>query len=178
MGCGAEYDWRDDPAGPRRESGATRPATLYGVAKNATREVLAAWLPIPFVWGRVFDLSGAGEAPGRLVASLLATLRTGEQFSCRHGQLRRDYLAVEDVGAALAHLTASAVTGPVNIASGIAVPLGDLARLAAAHVGRPDLLNVETRPAAPLLMQADVTRLRQEVGCLPPLPLRERILVL
>jgi nucleoside-diphosphate-sugar epimerase len=180
VGSCAEYDWTDGGTSARRETDPTRPATLYGLAKNATRELLAAALPpagVSFAWGRVFDLFGAGEAPGRLVASLLASLRAGRPFVCRHGQLERDYMDVRDVGAALAHLTASDVAGPVNIASGKVVSLAALTTRAAALLDRPDLLTVETVPLAtqPQTMRADVTRLRQDVGAPEPEDLWQRL---
>ena len=183
VGTCVEYDWSDDTGGPRREDDPTRPHTLYGVAKDHTRALLAALFArtgTHFAWGRVFDLFGAGEAPGRFIASLLRTLRAGETFTCRHGQLQRDYLAVEDVGIALAALLASDVEGPVNIASGVAVALGDLARDAAGLLGGAGRLVIDTQPAPsqPLVMRANITRLRHEVGALPPRLLMEHLRIL
>jgi nucleoside-diphosphate-sugar epimerase len=81
---------------------------------------------------------------------------------------RRDYLHVADAGGALAALLESDVTGAVNIASGEAVALADLAREVGRCLGRA----VALAPAAaavdlaPMLV-ADATRLRQAVGFTP-----------
>jgi nucleoside-diphosphate-sugar epimerase len=171
LGSAAEYDWTGANDAPRRETDPTEPSTLYGAAKNATRAVLdplCRALGMSFAWGRVFDVFGAGEASGRLVASLLSALRAGETFTCRYGQLVRDYMAAEDVGIAVAALVTSEVVGCVNIASGHSTSLGDLTTLIATRLGCLDLLTVGADPVvgAPLCMRADVTRLRREVGVL------------
>ncbi len=173
VGSGVEYDWTINPGTPRREDAAIAPVSLYGIAKDHTRTLLVALgarTGMRVAWGRVFDLFGAGENPARLVAALLRTLRAGETFTCRHGHLERDYMAAEDVGLALAHLVASEVGGPVNIAAGKSIAVGDLARMAAARLGAGARLLVEARPAPgqPLVMRVDVGRLHHEVGAPPP----------
>lgn len=180
VGTGVEYDWTDRPGIPRREDDPTRPTSLYGIAKDHTRALLAALFArtgTSFAWGRVFDLFGPGEAPDRLIAALVRTLREGGTFVCRHGQLERDYMAAADVGIALAHLTVSAAQGPVNIASGSSIALGDLARQVAAIVDGPGLLVVETLPAPgqTRVMRVNNMRLYQELYVLPPRPLTEHL---
>lgn len=180
LGTGAEYDWSDGGAASRTESDPTIPATLYGQAKDATRTLLQGALPgldVSFAWARVFDLFGGGEAQTRLLASLRAALRADRPWACRHGQLERDFLAAEDVGAALAHLLASDVQGAVNIAAGTTVRIADLVAEAAALMGKPGLLTVQTLPlpGQPAAMRPDVTRLRREVGAPVPPPLTARL---
>jgi nucleoside-diphosphate-sugar epimerase len=173
LGSAAEYDWTDASEMPRRETDPTTPVTFYGVAKNAARlvlEVLCRAEGVSFAWGRVFDVFGPGEAAGRLMASLLDALRSGTPFICRHGQLVRDYMAADDVGISVAALVGSDAEGCINIAAGRSVSLSELTSLAAARVGRPDLLTVlhEPAPSSPLCIRADVTRLRREVGVPEP----------
>ncbi len=172
-GLARSTDWSDQGTAPRQETDPTRPATLYGRAKNATRDLMEALFApseTSFAWARIFDLFGPGEARGRLIPSLVHTLRAGRPFTCRHGHLMRDYLAAEDVGVALAHLTASDVDGAINVASGTAISLGALAGTIAGQLGREDLLTIAEEPIAgqPARMCPSVTRLRQEVQC--PVP--------
>ena len=180
VGTCTEYDWSDGSVLPRRESDPAAPASLYATAKHATHQVLDRFFsrsPVAFAWGRVFNLFGPGEPPTRLVPSLLETLRSGRPYVCQHGQLVRDYMAVEDAGDALARLTASAVTGAVNIASGEAMSLVELTTFVADRVGARALLTVDHVPAPDqaLYLLADVTRLRQEVGAVPAAGLTERL---
>lgn len=172
IGSSAEYDWtgRDQP---RREDAACAPATLYGVAKDATRRVLAAHFGSGFAWARLFHIFGPGEQPGRLVPSIAAGMRSGAGFVVRQGLMRADYLATVDLGAALAALVASDVEGAVNIGSGEAVALGDLARAVASAAGGPGVLRVED--GTPGAMLPDLGRLRREVGVAAPPPLADRL---
>ena len=179
-GSCAEYRWGDP--GPRIE-GVTplEPATLYGTAKNATRAVLQAGageLGIEFAWGRVFFLYGPGEAPGRLVASVIRALLAGERAPTSDGRQVRDFLHVADVAGAFAALLDSPVTGPVNIGSGDARPLLDVITAIGDATGRPDLLDVGAlmpRAGDPEELVADVARLRDEVGFVPAIGLDEGI---
>jgi nucleoside-diphosphate-sugar epimerase len=171
LGSSAEYDWTTG-AHPRREDEPTAPATLYGTAKDAARRLLAAHLDARFAWARLFHIFGPGEPPARLVPAIAAALRAGAGYTVRHGLLRVDYMATADVGTALAALVASDVAGPVNIGSGEAVTLGDLARQIATLVGGSGLAVEDGAPAA---MLPDLTRLREAVGVPPPPPLAERL---
>ena len=64
----------------------------------------------------------------------------------------------------------SDVEGAVNIGSGAAVPVRDVVSAIASAAGRPDLVQwgeVPQRPGDPPLLEADVARLRDEVGWKP-----------
>jgi len=179
-GSCAEYRWGDP--GPCLE-GVTplEPATLYGTAKNATRAVLAAAageLGVELAWGRVFFLYGPGEAPGRLVASVIGSLLAGERALTSDGRQIRDFLHVADVAGAFAALLDSRVTGAVNIGSGEARPLRDVIDAIGAATGRADLLDVgalSPRPGDPAELVCDTTRLRTEVGFMPAITLDDGI---
>jgi len=179
-GTCAEYRWGGP--GPRIE-GVTplEPATLYGTAKHATRALLqaaSAELGIEFAWGRVFFLYGPGEAPGRLVASVARALVAGERAATGDGTQIRDFLHVADVAGAFAALLDSPVTGAVNIASGEGRSLRDVIAAIGAATGREDLLDVGAlppRPGDPDELVAGVGRLRDEVGFVPSIGLRDGI---
>ena len=179
-GSCAEYRWGD--AGPCVE-GVTplEPATLYGSAKNATRALLEAAagpLGIELAWGRVFLLYGPNEAPGRLVASVARALVAGERAKTGDGTQVRDFLHVADVGRAFAALLDSGVTGAVNIGSGDGRPMRDVIEMIGDAAGRSDLLDIGAFPPRegdPPQLVADVGRLRDEVGFVPSIGLRDGI---
>lgn len=179
-GSCAEYRWGDP--GPCVEGVTpTEPATLYGTAKNATRELLEAVAPelgIELASGRVFLLYGPDEAPGRLVASVARALVAGERAKTGAGTQLRDLLHVADVAAAFAAILDGDVTGPVNIGSGDGRPLREVIELIGEAAGRPELLDIgalPARPGDPAELVADVTRLRDEAGFVPAIGLREGI---
>jgi len=170
LGTCAEYDWSDDGVRPRREDDLLRPTSLYAQAKASTGSVLQAFFAdqeICFAWARMFHLFGPREAPGRLVPSVARALIAGERAACGAGHIVRDYMPVEQAGAALAMLVESNVQGPVNVATGLGTSVETIARLLAEISGRPELLDLGTLPDPPnaaSVMTADVTRLHQEVG--------------
>jgi nucleoside-diphosphate-sugar epimerase len=180
VGTCVEYDWSDDGASPRRETDPLAPDTLYAIAKDSTRRVLVpfcAGKDISFAWARPFHLFGADESSSRFVGALLAALRDGRCFICRHGHLVRDYIATTDAGAALARLVVSDLAGALNIASGTPIALAELAFLVAVAAGRPELLDIrhEPAPGQPRAMRADVTRLRQELVFTPMASVQARL---
>ena len=147
-----------------------RPATLYGACKHALHVAAAAFAKthgMSLAWARLFHLFGPGEQAGRLVPSIIRPLLQGEPARCSEGSQLRDYLSVDDAGAALAAVLDSDVEGAVNVGSGLPVALRVFARRIAALVGRPELLQVgalDSRCGEPPVLVADIHRLTGEVG--------------
>lgn len=171
VGTCAEYDWSSGRCSEL--STPLRPDTLYGAAKLALGQVAGAYgrqTGLSVAAGRVFFTFGPGEHPDRLIAAVIRALLEGRPAECSHGRQQRDFMFVEDVGDALAALLDSDVAGPVNIASGSAIAVRDLALLTGELTGRPDLVRLGARQStveeAPLVV-ADVARLRSEVGWTP-----------
>ncbi|HZO59455.1 MAG TPA: NAD(P)-dependent oxidoreductase [Solirubrobacterales bacterium] len=178
-GSCAEYEWADGVLS--EASTPLAPATYYGKCKNALREVaegFAARRDVGFAWGRIFFVYGPHEHPDRLVSSLARALVRGEPAPTSEGSQRRDFLHARDVAGAFAALLGSDVQGAVNIGSGEAVPVRDVVSAVADAAGRPDLVQwgaLPQRPGDPPLLEADVRRLRDEVGWRPGIPLAEGI---
>jgi len=165
-GSCAEYDGRaglcDEATTP------LAPRDPYGRAKDALRRDLEA-SGLDAAWARLFFLYGPHEAPERLVASVIRSLLAGRPAACSAGTWRRDFLYVEDAAGALAKILASAVQGPVNVGSGQAPFVRDVARAIGEKLGHPELVHLGARPASeevPLVVAA-TKRLREEVGFTP-----------
>ena len=136
-GSCAEYDWSAETLS---EDTPLRPVTLYGAAKAAASLALTKASPalnLSFAWARPFFCYGPGEPPGRLFDDLVKGLKAGEPVDCTDGEQRRDFLHTADIAAALTALLSGEVQGPVNIASGEAIPVRDLIMETAAQMGRP-----------------------------------------
>ena len=180
-GTSAEYDW--GAAGERCEEERTprRPNTLYGAAKHALHcvaEGYAEQSSFELAWGRVFFVYGPGEPEGRLVPSVGRALLEGSTVPTTRGDQVRDFMHVEDVGAAFAALAGGSFTGAVNVASGEPVTVRQVVDELAAATGRADLLRpgeLPEREDDPPRLVADVTRLRDEVGFTPRIGLSEGI---
>lgn len=167
-GTCAEYEWG---LGECRE-GVTpeRPATLYGACKLALAGVVRAYArqaELSVAWGRVFLVHGPGEAPRRLVPSVVRALFAGAEARSTHGEQWRDFLHAADVADAFVALLDSDVQGTVNVASGEPARIRDVVETIAAYVGRPDLVRlgaVDAPAGDPPVLTAHVARLRDEVG--------------
>ena len=97
-------------------------------------------------------------------------LISGQRLATSEGRQRRDFLHVDDAGAAFAALLDSGVEGPVNIGSGEAVPVRTILETVGALTGRPDLIDFGARPlgaSEPACIEADIRRLVDEVGFRP-----------
>ncbi|MGB5093036.1 MAG: NAD(P)-dependent oxidoreductase [Parvibaculum sp.] len=169
VGTCYEYDWPE--VGDCVEDETPLAAhTLYDVSKDATRRLLQSFCHqhgIEFAWARLFFLYGPDEVPARLVSSLALSLLAGRPAAMSSGKAIRDFMDVRDAAAALAQLGLSGVQGAVNIASGQAHTIREIAERLAVLSGRPDLLQVGAladREGEPLRISACVKRLRDEVG--------------
>jgi nucleoside-diphosphate-sugar epimerase len=170
-GSCAEYLW----GAARFQEAETpcRPATLYGASKDALRRTLTAYgdvAPLSIGWGRIFFLYGPGEKPGRLVSDAICHLLSRKEFPTSPGLQRRDFMHVCDVAGAFAALVDSDIRGPVNIASGQAVPIRTILELIAKEIAAGDLLRFGERALSanePEIIEADVARLANEVGFQP-----------
>jgi nucleoside-diphosphate-sugar epimerase len=170
-GSCAEYDWT--LGAPLRETTPRKPATLYGVCKNALQNVLAGYSSqygLSSAWGRVFIPYGPYEQPVRLVPDVICSILQGRVARCTSGEHIRDFIHVDDAAEAFVALLASDVTGAVNIGSGQGVAVKDVALKIAQRLGRPDLLQlgaIPVRKDEPPALVADVRRLTDEVGFTP-----------
>jgi nucleoside-diphosphate-sugar epimerase len=173
-GSAAEYDWGPDGAGagPCRETGtALAPATRYGRAKAALHRRLATSAPgLSWAWARLFHLYGPGEDRRRLVPSIAQALIEGRPALCTAGTQERDFMDARDAGAALAALVGAPAEGPINIATGRAVAVAEIAETLGRIAGRPDLIRLGAlpqRPGDPPFLVADTDRLTRELRFRP-----------
>ena len=175
-GTCAEYDWAPEALGDgvcREGTTPCRPATLYGLAKAATHDLIAAYASdagFSHAWARLFLLYGAYENEARLVPSVVRALIAGQPVRLGDGTKLRDFMDTRDAGAALAALLTAPVEGPVNIASGTCVAIGDVARRLGRLFGKEQLLEFDAQPPRandPPCLCADVACLSDEVGFTP-----------
>ncbi len=162
-GTCAEYDWR---YGYCQEAlTPLQPATVYGRCKNAARElseVFAQLHGMSVAWGRIFQVYGPHEAPGRLLPSICQALLRDEEARCTHGQQWRDFIHVGDVAGALLHLLAARANGAFNIGSGQPTRLHSVVEYVARQLDQAQLLRFGAIAAPaddPPLLLADMQRL-------------------
>jgi nucleoside-diphosphate-sugar epimerase len=177
-GTCAEYQWSRERYS---ETAPLLPATMYGVAKNATREVaerLAAEAGVELAWARVFMPYGPAEPPGRLLASVIGALIAGHEAPVTEGTQIRDFIYVDDLARAFAAILDSSLQGAVNVGTGERTQIRTLVECAAQALDREELVRwgaVPQREGEPAELVADVSRLSREVGFSPAVGVREGV---
>jgi len=178
-GTCAEYDWNHGVF--TEDVTPLRPRSLYGVCKNATREILEAFCAqskMAFVWTRIFLLYGPMEAEERLVPYVVLTLLRGEVANCTNGDQLRDFLYVEDAASAIWAVAKSDLRGPVNVGSGRAIKVRTLVEAVARYLQLEENLAfgaLPSDPQEPPRLSADVHRLANVVGWKPSHTLTEGV---
>lgn len=166
VGTCFEYDLDQAPETGFVETMETKPRLLYAAAKDATRraiEAYAAMSGLSFAWARLFHQYGPGECEDRLAPSIAKAIRAGEPARCTTGRQRRDFMHAADAGRAIAMAALSDLIGPVNVASGEATTVAEVAQTIGRLLGRPDLVTLGALPERagdPPVLLADVARLR------------------
>ena len=165
-GSAEQYGKHDDADLPLREAAEQRPHTVYAATKVAQEAVaLEAWRSdgVRVVGTRSFNHSGPGQASHFLLPALVSRVRRLRGGALRMGNQApiRDFLHVSDVVAAYIALAEHGVAGEAyNVASGIGVSVGDLARRVLDRRGLD--IPVESDPA--LVRPADVPLLVGDPG--------------
>lgn len=156
---------------PVKESAPMRPANLYGATK-AAGETLLRHAPLGDMGVSILRFSnviGRGDS-GRVVPLWLQNARSGLPLTVFGGTQTMDLVPVsfacEAVGAVLGH---GPVCGPLNIGSGTATPILDLAKHLITLTRSTSAIEVAP-PRGPEVMrfQADTAALRAVLGLEPP----------
>jgi len=162
-GTCAEYDWRYGYC--QEVLTPLTPATVYGRCKNAARELVEVFAQVhglPIAWGRIFQVYGPYEAPGRLIPSVIGALLRGEEARCSHGQQWRDFIHVQDVASALVKMLEAQASGAFNIGSAQPTRLQTVVEYLANRLGASERVRLGAIVAPkddPPLLVADNQRL-------------------
>jgi nucleoside-diphosphate-sugar epimerase len=125
------------------ETAPVAPWSAYGAAKASLHLLLQSSLRPPRLtvsWARLFNVTGPGEDPSRLLPSVVRALLDDRPVALTSGEQVRDVLDVADVASALVALGDRRVEGAVNVCSGTGVDLRTLLGTIGARLGRQDRL--------------------------------------
>lgn len=135
-GTCAEYDWTYGYC--REDSTLLNPATLYGVAKDATHRLVMAVCAehqVPCAWGRIFLPYGQGESASRLIPSLIEVFRGLRAPFGVNATAYRDFLHASDVAEGFVRLLTTGASGAYNVCSGEPVRLSEIVTTLASLLG-------------------------------------------
>lgn len=167
-GTCAEYDLRDghcvEDATPLRAQSA------YTESKLGFRDTalsLASRTGLEIAWARVFFSFGPHEHRQRLVPDIIGKLIAGGRAACSDGKQVRDFMYVHDLAAAFVAVLTSRFCGDINLASGEAMTVRQLATMIGEKldaVSRIDFGARARQPNEPDSITADTARLNRDVG--------------
>ncbi len=173
-------------SGDLSESTIATPTALYGTTKLAGTHAVAEACTRGRLAGataRLFTVYGPGEAPGRLLPSLLEVRDSPRHLPLTEGLQRRDFTFVDDVVEGLLRLGALPADGigTVNLATGVLTEVREFVRRAARQIGVDEsLLGFGALPTRPEEMAHDpvnVDRLRHLTGWTPTRSIEEGVAV-
>jgi nucleoside-diphosphate-sugar epimerase len=170
LGTCLEYAPSDRPVS---EDEPLDPQSAYARSKVALYREAESWAGgagIRFSWMRLYFPYGPGEAPHRLIPSVVNALLRGERIATTRGTQRRSFLHAADVGDAIAAVALGKVDGAVNIASADAVAVRSVVSRIGELTGRQNLIDVGALPGRrgdPEVLWADVGKLTSAVGWSP-----------
>src|SRR5262249_36099076 len=134
---------------PVSEEATLDPRNAYASSKVALYREAESWARsagIHFTWARIYFPYGPGEAPHRLIPSVVNGLLRGERVGTTAGAQRRSFLHAADTGDAIAAVALGTVDGAVNIGSAEAVAVRDVVERIGELTGRGELLDVGAMP--------------------------------
>jgi len=155
------------------ETSPVKPRNLYAASKLALQTVLgqlASTTGMEAVWLRLFYLYGPYEPEQRLVPAVVCSLLRNQVAKVTKGEQVRDFLHVEDVAAAIWAVAQSNLTGPVNIGSGKAVTVRDIATRIGDILNHPELIEfgaLPHNPTDPMFVCADNHKLAENTAWTP-----------
>ena len=148
VGSSAEYDVGAGPCA--EECTPIRPASLYGQCKAAcwmATEAYALRYGFSAAWARVFLPYGPGDAPQRLIPSLLRALAAGTPINVTDGSQVRDFVHVTDIAELLGRLMAMPqAKGAFNVGTGRGITVRQVIERAAGHFHGRELVSFGARP--------------------------------
>ncbi|WP_062204902.1 NAD(P)-dependent oxidoreductase [Aureimonas sp. AU12] len=166
---------------PHVEERREQPVTAYGASLVAASQIVASLgsrLPFPAVTARFGLVYGPEQAADYFIPQAIAACLAGDGFMVRRSQDRRDLVFVEDVAEALLRIghAPSLQPGIVNVASGSAPSMGEIAEVIAGIVGmdsRRLALREDGPPTGAPHLCLDVSKVRSLFGWQATTPLRE-----
>jgi nucleoside-diphosphate-sugar epimerase len=161
IGSCAEYK---ESGYAQREDAVIEPSTRYGRTKALLRKwgedhsITQGYL---FCWARVFYAYGPGEHPERLCSMVIRKLLQKQDVVIKTPSIKKDFIFIDDVAQALCLLSELNVGGIVNVGTGDASSIAEMASTIATLLNESQSLKFCQNNESDLVgdMIADVKRL-------------------
>ncbi|MFZ6722095.1 GDP-mannose 4,6-dehydratase [Undibacterium sp. Ji49W] len=157
------------------------PANDYAISKLAVEHVARLWMDkLPIILTRPFNYTGVGQTENFLLPKIISHYRRqATDIELGNLDVARDFSDVRTVAKAYARLLELAPAGETfNICSGTAYSLRSVLQMASELAGYEIKVHVNplfVRPNEVHKLMGDTNRLRQCIGELPVIPLRDTL---
>lgn len=185
-GSASEYGVVSPQDIPVKETTALNPNSIYGQSKAEEVKLALDYQQagLPVVVGRIFNPIGVGMHPRFLIPSMLTQLKkfkNGEAKSIEVSRLdsKRDYINVKDVARAIKEISEKDTKYDVyNIGTGQGTSNRELINILAKELKlekMPSIAETSRQPEQLIANQADITRLRTDLGWQPVCTIEETV---
>lgn len=188
IGSGEEYGHIRPGETPIREDNNTRPGNIYAATKacqNMFGKIYADAYGLDVMMVRAFNHIGPNQAPLFVVADFckqVAEIEAGKREQViKVGNLsaKRDFTDVRDVVRAYGLLIEKGKSGETyNVGSGHAIAIEDLLQIILKNSKAQIKVEVDPEKLRPVdvpIIEADITKLAEETGWQPEIPLEQTI---
>ncbi len=124
-------------------------------------------------WARIFHVYGPESPPEKVPGFFIDRLLNQQRVRCETPHRILDFLHISDLSRALCMLLKSDFQGPINLASGDGVSLGEIAKLIAKQLSADSLLEINESSTVSDRLVADIGPLRDNIAFRPSLSLDE-----
>jgi len=159
---------RNGHSEPLDEDAPIAPASMYAASKLEA-EALCRTLASDSVVLRLFNVYGRDQGDDMLIGQLVDRMKRGLIATVHSPLAGRDFIHVADVARAIVAATASCPLAVVNVAAGIATPVGDVARALSARL--PGAKVTFGSGGVGDVVYADTTAAREALGWAPSVSL-------
>jgi len=173
-----------DSEGAVSESSTVAPLDIYGLTKLMGERLINEFhlkTGVPCVIGRLFNAYGPRETNPHLVPEILKQIKEGNRkIQLGNIETRRDYIHVNDMARAIVKLTQRPQEGLeiYNIGTGVSYTARDIVQsfeTAAQCTLEISVASDRVRKQDRMLLQADITKIREKTGWQPRVNLQQGI---
>lgn len=119
---------------PINEDQPKAPLSIYGQSKSIGEELVLSYAhkyDLDVVILRLFNVFGPGQPDSTIISEIIASIESNEKIIIRDGKIKRDFVYIKDVvDAIIGAFDCRKGVGIINISSGIAVSLLEVANIA------------------------------------------------
>lgn len=160
---------------PTQEDAPLKPQDTYTCSKVSAEDLCRRFFEsynLAYIALRLYNGYGPGQPSGYFIPDMIRQAKVRGEIQVRGATITKDWLYLDDMAEAVVRATQSPFVGALNVGSGQATSLFNVAKHVGARLGVPvQAVDDPSRP--PSFMQADLDRVRRMLSWEPKVSLEE-----